>query len=331
MSNNNDYQDIVRLIREEDDFLVATHVTPDGDAVGSMAAVGHMLSALGKKFVLYNYSGVPASFAFLPLPGRVCRRLADLPGPRPKWTILVDCGILARSGPELENADPATIVNIDHHLANPGYGRLNWVEPDAPAVGEMIASLARGAGLAFSEPLAESIYLALVTDTNHFSYSSTRPETLRLAADLLEAGVAPGKFNDRLENSWSWARYRLWLDILGQTKVFCNGRIAVLRITGQALEHHGATLSDADGMITFAMRPASVVVAVSLRLTENGQIKFSLRSKGAVDVQAIAARFGGGGHPNAAAGLCQGTFDEVEDRLIRTIEGVLRTTENISA
>jgi len=306
--------DIARFIRENDGFLVSAHVSPDGDALGSTAAMGHILRALGKSYYLYNASGMPAAYDWLPMPGG----LKDvLPQAGFENAIIVDCGALDRTGDALVGRlDPARTVNIDHHRGNPMFGAANWVDSTYSSTGEMIAEIADEFGVPLTGELAEAIYTAMVTDTGYFSFSYTRPETHELAARLMRAGLDCGAVNVRIKNNWTENRIRLWTEALRGLTLHDQGRIGAIAIPRSLFNETGAKVEDCDGLVNHALRIKGMRAAVSVRENADGMIKFSLRSTGELNVQEIAAMFGGGGHKNASGGSLNLPIMEARDVLI---------------
>jgi phosphoesterase RecJ-like protein len=307
---------IHEAINSSQRFLIASHVSPDGDAIGSMIALAHLLRSLGKECLLYNPSGLPERFAWLQSPFSIQAGVPTLPV---DWAIVLDCGDLERAGSELpESLDASRIINIDHHQGNPEFGRINWVEPDRSSVGEMVGLLAQDLGISLGGPLGEALYLALVTDTGSFSYSNTSPETLRLAADILAEGLDLDRFNASLQGQWSLAKVHLHGKAMQQASLAAGGRVGVIRVDGRMLQETGATLEDCEGLVNSMRQVKGVLVSLSLR-EEDAGIKFSLRSWGDVDVQAIALHFGGGGHVNAAGGSIASSLADAEQRLVQAI------------
>jgi len=317
--------DIVRMLQEEDHFLVVSHENPDGDALGSMAALGYVLKALGKQYLLYNATGAPRHLEWLELPAPLCTTLDELDGFAASRVIVLDCGDPFRMGRELMLAiEPQTIVNIDHHAGNPQFGALNWVDTAMAAVGEMVALLARDLNVPLSGGLGESVYLAIVSDTGSFAYGNTKPETLELAADILRAGLDIGHFNVKFQNQWEMKRIRFWSEALGSASLHLDGRVGVVVVSREAMERHDVGPEDCDGLVEFVRRVRTVRVAISLREdTDKDLVKFSLRSSGADNVQQVALLFGGGGHRNAAGGAIADTLDNARDQLISAISSLI--------
>lgn len=308
--------EIVSFLSRRDDVLVASHYNPDGDAVGSMAAMGHILKALGKRFTLYNVSGLPESFDWLSLPAPVA---TSLPAAKPGTIVCLDCGDEARVGGELARevrAAKVEVVNIDHHLGNPMFGNLNWVDTNFASTTQMAAELAAAAGLELTGALGEAVYLGLVTDTGYFSYSNATPETMELAAKIVRLGLDPGEINARIQNQWTLSRIRLMNAALSELSIFHHGRVGVISVTRAMIAEAGATPQDTEGLINWVRRLRGVRIAAALREEEDGRIKFSLRSTGSVNVQQIAAVFGGGGHKNASGGEIRKSMAKAREKLV---------------
>ena len=315
-------RDIARILQEENDFLVASHENPDGDALGSMSALGFLLKALGKNFMLYNASGLPEHFSWLRLPGPLYSSLEDLDGFSPARVIVLDCGDPFRMGKELLMAiELESIINIDHHAGNPLFGVLNWVDTSMAAVGEMIALLAKDLHVPLEGGLGESVYLAIVSDTGSFAYGNTKPEVMELAAEIMRKGLDIGEFNARYNNQWELKRIHFWAEVLGQVKLSHQQRVCVVCVPQEAMARYDVGPADCDGLVEFVRKVKTVRVAVSLREEQDtGQVKFSLRSHGQDNVQQVALLFGGGGHRNAAGGAIVDNLESARQQLLDAIE-----------
>ncbi|MCM0755220.1 bifunctional oligoribonuclease/PAP phosphatase NrnA [Desulfovibrio aminophilus] len=312
-------REISEILKNSRSFLVASHVNPDGDAIGAMAALGFLLRSLDKDVVLYNPSGLPERYAWIALPGPIATRLPDA---MPDWTVTLDCGAAERLGSELHaRLIRGRTVNIDHHLGNPGFGAVNWVDPAEPAVGAMVAKLARELGLPLTGDLAEAVYLAVVTDTGHFTYGNTTPEVLELTAELLRGGLDLESLNARINNQWSPRRLELWRRVLGSLELRRGGRLALAVVTREDMDSTGTSSEDCEEFVNFLRRLRGARVCVLVRQEGADRWKMSLRSQGEDDVRAVAALFGGGGHRNAAGALTEAPLDAV---LVRLDEAVGR-------
>lgn len=319
---NPQIQTISQLLREGESFLVCAHYSPDGDALGSTAALGFILKALGKDFALYNESGVPAQFEWLSLP---CELHTEIPEGDFDYVISLDCGDKARLGDAMEKHFPETgSINIDHHLGNPNFAEHNWVGPEYAAVGEMVAQIALDLDIPLSGELGEAIYLALVSDTGYFSFGNTRPETLELSAEILRQGLNTGTFNARLQNQWTTGRLKLWSKIFGDTHFYFDDQVGVIHISQDLFDDTGTSREDTDGVVNYIRRVKTVKAAILLREDEPGFTKISFRSSGDVNVQQIAASLGGGGHKNAAGAGLEVGMEEAERIVLEACDKFLR-------
>lgn len=310
-------KEICRILKEEDDFLVAAHFNPDGDALGSTAAMGYILEKLGKRFRLYNQSGLPESMEWFKTPSPI---LTEIPKGFDGWYIVLDCGDAPRMGESLMNSlDPEKSINIDHHIGNSGFAAVNWVDTNRPAVGEMITLIARELKISLSGHLGEAVYLSIATDTGFFTYNNTKPETLEIIADILRYGLDLGEFVPKIRNQWTMKRINLWTIALSKVELHHDGQTALIFITQEMLDESGATGSDCEGLVSFILRIRGVRVAVLIREDSPMRYKFSLRSQSRDNVQAVASLFGGGGHKNASGGLIENNPDTVRDKLISAI------------
>lgn len=314
-------QRISEILKKEDDFLVVSHYNPDGDAIGSTCAMGHILTALGKKYTLYNPNGIPQRYAFVSMPAPV---ITQLPEQMPEWTIVLDCGAKDRIGDELlARIDETRIIDIDHHLGNGDYGEYNWVDVRQPAVGAMMAELAQALNIPLVGGLAECIYLAVATDTGFFTYGSTTPESLELAAKMLRHGLDLPRMNQQITKQWSEERMRLWTEVMSGVELYADKTVAIGSITEEMFARTGTTSEDTENIINFIRRLKSVRVAAILRQEGPDLYKFSLRSYGSDNVQEIASRFGGGGHKNASGGTLEAPLDEAKTLLLDVISDYL--------
>ena len=319
---------MVTSLRGLDRVLVAAHVNPDGDALGSMSALGWLLKDMGKEFVLYSPSGVPDYLSFLPLPCTLLTSLERLPF-EPQALGLLDCGEPHRLGDDLAAAlegrfAGTAIVNIDHHLGSDGMGTVdNWIEPAAAATAQLAAYVCLAAGLRPEGPLGESLALGLVTDTGGFLHGSTTAAVFRLAALLSDSGCDIHKLREKLDNNWSPARMALWARLMQRVEISCDGRAALALARLEDLRQCGALKEDLEGLVEQFRRLRGVEASGILREDAPGVYKLSLRSTGTTDVRSVAVQFGGGGHRNAAGGTLrmegEEAFDAVRTALCRML------------
>ncbi len=314
---------IVEHIRETDNFLVLAHVAPDGDALGSMLAMGELLTTLGKRVTLFNQSGIPSRFEWLAPKHEI---LTSLPEEEPDSIIVLDCGSAERTGELITPwLSTKTVLNIDHHLGNPKFGTLNWIEERASSVGEMVGILCRKLGVPMVGLLGEYVYLALISDTGDFCFNNTRPETLEMAAEILRLGLLPGPFHEQKQSTGTLSQLQMRGTVLQQASLHADGRVTLISFSRELFERTGTGPEDTEGLVNTVLYVRGVQVAVSLREEERG-IKFSLRSKGSTNVQAVAASFGGGGHRNAAGGTLEMSMDEAKKVMVRAVTEELERT-----
>lgn len=312
---------IAEHLRATDNFLVTSHVSPDGDALGSMLAVGEILDAMGKQVRLFNESGLPERFRWLSPRQEILRALPDT---EPETIIVLDCGSPQRPGALLAPwLSSKTVVNIDHHLDNPMFGSINWVDQRVSSTGEMVGMLARELNVPLAGLLGEYVYLSLISDTGDFCFSNTRPETLEMAAEILRLGLLPGPFHEQRQSTGTINQLRMRGAVTQQATLHSHGRISLISFTRELFRQTGTGPEDTEGLVNRVLYLRGVQAAIATREEDNGSIKFSLRSKGDVNVQAVAARFGGGGHRNAAGGTLDMSVDEAGRTLVDAVAAEL--------
>ncbi len=320
---------MLSIIREHDNIVIAAHGSPDGDAIGATGAMACILKALGKRFALYNATGVPEYLEWVPLPGRIHTSPATLPF-CPGLIIALDCGNVWRLGKELNTvfANYPSIC-IDHHLSNSCFASLgNWVDPAMAATGQMVAVIADRAGIPLTGDLARCVYLSLVSDTGSFTHGNTSAAVFQLAARLVAGGLDAASVREKLDNQWSLAKIRLWGNLLQKLSIECSGSVALCPVTLEEIASFGAVREDLEGFAEQMRRIRGVRVAVLVRQDPGNRCKLSMRSSGNDDVRAVAAMFGGGGHLNAAGATIAST--DMQSVIRQTLEAVTRITLNAS-
>lgn len=291
---------IAQILKEEDDFLVTAHVNPDGDAIGSMSALSWLLSRMGKRVAAYNESGVPRYLNWLEFPCEVYTDLGDLPF-APRRIIVLDSGSAERTGEAMQRfMQGVPSICMDHHLRTPEFADVNWIDPEFAAVGEMLAILADRLAIMLTGPLGEAIYLAIGSDTGNFTYGNTTPRTLEIAAEVLRRGLDLESFTARSEATWSLNRIHLWGRLFDNVHLALDDQVAYMTLPDSLFTETGTTMEDSEGIVNFLRRIYGVKVAMTLRDLGPDKCKISLRTHGVLNVQEVAAIFGGGGHRNAA-------------------------------
>ena len=289
--------DVLRAFRQcPGRALMLGHVHPDADVLGTLLAVGLALEKAGWSVVYGGPHKAPASLDFLPGIERYVP-LRHLEG-RFDLVLLTDCPNPARTEGLIEQARRAsdTVVNVDHHPDNQRYGHVNWVEPTAAATGEMVYALLAALPAAITPDIATNLFTAVHTDTGSFRYSNVTPDTFRIASELTAAGAAPAAVSNALYERRPVDALHHLSRALSLVQVSDDGYVAWLALPAGTVPE---SFVEAEDLVNYPRSLASVRVACFLRESD-GTVKVSLRGKGDVDVQAIAARFGGGGHRNAA-------------------------------
>ena len=324
MSPTTAIQAILNRIDNANRFLVAAHSGPDGDAMASTLALTCALRELGKDVVAYNRDGVPPSFAFLPGAGTV---VTEVPaGSCFDVGFVLDSGELERAGGHLKESC-RELVNIDHHPCSETFGSVNYVDEQASATGALIYRILKEGDIPLSVDVALCIYTAILSDTGSFRYSNANPEAFRIAAELVELGVDPWQVAGGLYESQDEERLRLLAQALGTLDVSHSGRFASITLTDDMMRAAGATAEHTDGFVNYPRSIRGVEVSVIFRQVSPDSYKVGFRSKGAVDVGALARALGGGGHHNAAGAVVSGTLDEVK----RHVDSCLNNPEGSAA
>jgi phosphoesterase RecJ-like protein len=287
-------------------FLVATHIDPDGDAVGSAFALCFALRSLGKDASVYMRDAVPYRYAFLPRPEPVLREVPEQ-GEGYDTIFVVDCGDLFRVGEGYELLkNLGYIVNIDHHETNDSFGQINIVDERASSSAEVLYLILKPLGVTFGYEIAINIYAAILTDTGSFRYGSTTRRAFSICEEMTGLGVSPSYVAGKVYESHPKERYRLLCLVLGTLEFFSKDRLATAFVTREMFETTGTNREFAEGFVEYIKEIRGVDVACVLREVEDGKFKTSLRSKGNVDVARVALHFGGGGHGNAAGCTIEG-------------------------
>ncbi len=305
---------IVSAIRKEERFLIAAHVSPDGDAIGSAVALALTLESMGKKAAVYCKDPVPLQYFFLPGYKRIKTVLKDAARHDPVL-ILVDCNSPDRAG--LEGFDFRRSMVIDHHETESGFGDLKWVDPGAAACGMMVYVLIQSLGVKITAAMATNLYAAIAVDTGTFRFGNTSAEVLKAGAELVELGARPAVIAESLYETWHIRRFRLLMMALCTLEI--KGGVAIIHVTKQMLKAAGARPEDTEHFSNLPKTIGTVMISALLRETGGGLWKVSLRSKGEVDVLRVAEYFGGGGHRNAAGFRIGGDLKSARQALLRTI------------
>jgi phosphoesterase RecJ-like protein len=316
---------IAELLRAGGEVLVVTHVHPEGDALGCQLALGCVAERWGCKVTMALSGGWPEQYGFLPGIDRIV--VADHIEGRFAATVVADCAALDRAGGLVTVPDPrfGTVVNIDHHEGNPGYGEINVVDPEAAAAGEVVYGLLERWGVPLDADLALWLYTALSADTGSFSFPNTRPATLRAAAHLRELGVDVATVTYQLFGRTSLPRLHLTGRMLSRATQ--EGPIAWGAIFHDDFVQTGTTALDTENLVNMINDVHGTRVGILFREDAPGKFKISLRSRAGVNVAEIARVFSGGGHREAAGCSIKGTFDEVRVTMLAAVARHLRNAQ----
>ncbi len=317
-------EEMVAAIEKSRSFLVATHIYPDGDALGSLLAMGDILKRMGREVFLYTEEPVSHLYDFLPGSKALGGRLGDIS--RFDCAIALDCGDRFRLGSRVDRiltVKPALM--IDHHAGHKLFGDLHWVDPERSSTGEMVYELSSRLGVDLSQEAAYCLYAAIVSDTGSFKYSSTTPRTMRIAADLLAHGVDPAEVAGKLFDNYTENRLRLLRQVLDTLELHEGGSVAMIRATADMFAATGTSGADTENFINYPRSLAKVRVVAFLKETDESLVSVSLRSKGErCNVARVAALFGGGGHRNAAGFKCPNiSLDEVRVDLLSRLHELM--------
>ncbi len=298
---------ITEAIKKRKHFVIAVHVSPDGDALGSALALSMALESIGKKTTVYSRDPVPLFYQFLPGQERITSQLGTHAGNNP-LLILLDCNHTERAG--LDETPFERSIVIDHHNTESHFGDMKWINTQAAATGLMIYYLIRSLGISFKKDIATNLYAAISVDTGTFRYSNTSSELLLASAELIRFGANPAQVANDLYETWAKNRFALLVMSLNTLEIRNN--IAVTYVTRNMLKKTQTKLEDTEHFSNFPRMISEVRISVFFKEVSRGRWKVSLRSKGDTDVSRIAERYGGGGHKNAAGCWMEGTLASVK-------------------
>lgn len=312
----------IEAVERHNRCLIACHINPDGDALGSMLALALALERRGKRAIRLSPDGVPRRYAFLPTARRVTTRL---PSRLPPLAVVVDCDGIERAGPEWRRiAAVSDLVDIDHHATDKTFGNVIVVEPGVAATAEIVYRLVRRMGEQIDADLATCLLTGIITDTGRFSFANTTPTTHRIAAELIRAGADPAAICREAYESRTLEETRLIGRALASARATPDGRVVWTSIDWPTLAAATANGRAPEDMINDLRAIRDAEVAVLFTETSDGLVRVSMRSKGAVNTSEIAAAFEGGGHPGAAGCNLPGPLSRGPSRIIPRVREALR-------
>jgi phosphoesterase RecJ-like protein len=311
---------VLRALRSNGSFLVTSHVSPDGDAIGSMLAMAQLLRGLGVKSVTCALADpVPEVYRWLEGAAEVLCPEDVLPA---ETAIILDAHKRDRTGavaPLIERA--ATEIVIDHHEVDTSDADVQFINASYAATGEMVAELFERGGVALTRAAAECIYVAISTDTGNFRYANTTARSHRLAARLIEAGINVREITARVIDTMSRGKFLLLRRLLDRIEFDKDGRIAYADIYAADMEETGAKNEDVDGLINYLRNLEGVQLAILFREVDGQKTKVSLRSQSTINSAELLRHFGGGGHAAAAGATLNCPLGEARARFFNHLRG----------
>jgi len=309
---NEGFAPIAEEVRKARTIAVLSHVRPDGDAIGSQLALALSLSGLGKAVAAWNEDGLPEAFSFLSK-----SELVTVPPKDPKTfdlVIALDTATRDRLGTPLQAIKQANCwINIDHHVSNPSYGDLNYLDLTSPATGQIVFELIQEQRYPLNLEIAEALFVAISTDTGSFRYRNTSAHTFEVAAELVRHGVDVGRISHFLYESQPKRRVLLLHELLQSAHFYADDQIGTMALTMEKKKQLGIQPADTDGLIDIVRGIETIIVAILFEELENNRVRVSMRSKRVeIDVNKICGEFGGGGHPLAAGARIRGPLEYVE-------------------
>ena len=310
--------EIINQINKAQHLLLASHCNPDGDAVSSLLAMGLALGKLDKKVTIYNASPIPAVYRFLPSVERIVRHIKKVT--TYDTALILDCGNMSRVGEaHTEVGQIPVIINIDHHVSNEAYGDINIIDIECVSTTQVVYNLFKTASWKISEKAAQSLYAGLVSDSLSFGTDRVTHDVFLMAADLVKLGAKPDECRDLLYEQNSLAKIRLTALMLKTLRLSHNAKVGSIFALHEMFEETGAKLADTEEALRLVMSMGIIDSVIMLREEKQGFVKASLRSKGMLDMNAVASHFGGGGHIKASGFNVQDTIKNVSEKILQII------------
>jgi len=314
--------DAAAAIADAQSVVLACHVNPDGDALGSMLGLGLALTALGKTAVCLSEDGVPDLLRFLPGAGMITR---TTDAPAFDLALVVDSGELARVGETVLPlvARARRVVDIDHHVTAGAFGDIRVLDARAASTAEIVYALLGTLGAPITPDIATCLFTGIITDTGSFRFQNVTPNTFHVAAALLEASAPPAHISEHVFENRSFAATRLLGLALSSLTQTSDGRVVWAHITGEDFRASGAADQDTEGVVSYVRGVRGADVGILFREMERDAVRVSLRSREGVNVAEIAARFGGGGHRMASGCTVSLPLAEAERAVVQAVLEVM--------
>ena len=311
--------DIAEALGRHLRIMVTSHVNPDGDSISSQLALASLLRAKGKQVQIIDQDPVPERYRFLPGWQGISN---DLKVPNVTAVCVVDCANALRLGRVADLITPATmdLMVIDHHISNDGFGQAQYIDPEASSTCELVFRLAQRMECRLTAEQATILLSGIMTDSGGFRYSNVSPATLRTAAQLTEAGADLSWVSEQLYFQQPLRHLRVLGRLFSELRLAGDGRISWAVLTQQLAREHEFDINDSEEFVSQVLSVKGAEVGLLFKEQGNGIIRVSFRSKGRVDVNRLAALFGGGGHIQAAGARVKGTAEEVAQMVVAAVE-----------
>ncbi len=314
----NDVKKIFDLINNSHNICIVGHKAPDGDCIGSVMALYSFLKPLKKNLTVCIDGIIPFNYRDFVHEGIIAE---DISGNEFDLAFILDCSDAERLGKFKTVLDSSKVsVCIDHHKTNESYATINIIEPSMSSTGELLYDILKASGQEITRETATYIYVAILTDTGKFSYSSTSSETHRKAAELIELGVDVAVVDNAVYNSKPSNVVKAFIECIGSVELYYENRLGIASITQGTLERNNVDMGDIDGVAEFIREIREVEVSCVLKEYEEKLTKVSLRSKNDIDVSSVSVKFGGGGHAKAAGFEIADTVENTEKLIIDTFK-----------
>ena len=309
----------IDIIKKKNDLFIASHISPDGDNVGSVLGLALALEKIGKKINILKTDEIPVDYKFLP---GVEKFEIDLPmDPVCNTIIILDSSDLDRLGDKKTFVNNfKNIINIDHHVSNNEFGTINIVDSNAAATGELVYSFIKRFNIKLDKDIATNIYTAISTDTGKFSYESVTSKTHRIVSELIDMGISVKNINTELYENINLNRITLLIKAMNNMTSHFNNKVIVVKVSQKLLEDTNCKMEDTEGIVSFIRKIQGVEVACLLKEKEESIVKVSLRSKHDVDVSKVCEFFGGGGHIRAAGCSINSDLDKAEILVVNKLK-----------
>ncbi len=324
-------QEVLRGLAAHQRFLIACHVDPDPDCVGSMLTLDWLLEKMGKVAVPLSHDAMLPQWRFLPRIDRVQRACESHDWNAADWDafIVVDCEVDRTGDAAVWAERTGTVINIDHHVTNKGTGSINLIRSQAAAAGEILYDIVQAAGVELDGDAATLLFAAIMSDTGSFRFGNTTSEVFTVASHLVKAGAQPDRISREIYDTRSWSYVRLLARALERLGRSDDGRVAWISLTNQMFKEERARRDQTEGLIQYPRMIDGVEVAMLFReLEDRDDVRVSFRSRERVDVSALAQEFGGGGHERAAGCTVKGPLEQAQKSVIARAIEVARALED---